>query len=268
MLLRFFNLSDILVLVIRMELFQNIIVTDIKKPFVVNSAAGRNGIITDRTSFGLSFCQSGQITYTMDGNRYVSKPGTVVLLPKGGSYTLHGDKDGLFPVINFQCKNLNCTKIALIPLADQDTCIRLFEEMKGLSLSPENRLEILSVFYKLLSNLSSRCAPKPLYFLNKYLEKNLADPTLSNTRLAAEMGISEVYLRKLFTTYYKTTPKQYILDLRLRKAKQLLVDTTLAVTDISSECGFSSLYHFCRCFKNKTGMTPTEYAKQNRIFQI
>ena len=54
----------------------------------------------------------------------------------------------------------------------------------------------------------------------------------------------------------------------LTEAKQLLVDTTLAVTDISSACGFSSLYHFCRYFKNKTGMTPTEYAKQNRIFQI
>lgn len=266
--MRIFDIFDMIALVISMELFQNIIVTDIKRIFVVNSEAGRNGVITDRTSFGISFCQSGQITYTMNGNRYVSKPGTAVLLPKGGSYTLHGDKDGLFPVINFQCQNLDCPQITLLPLADQDACLRLFEEMKQLSLSPENRLEIHAAFYRLLSTLNRSADRKPLRFLEKHLEKSLSDPTLSNTRLAQEMGISEVYLRKLFLTYYSCTPKQYILELRLRKAKQLLQDTSFTVTQIAGECGFSSLYHFCRCFKNKVGMTPTEYAKRNRIYQI
>lgn len=251
-----------------MELFQKIIVTDVKKPFVVNSAAGRQVTMTERTSFGLSFCLSGQITYTMNGNRYVSKPGTAVLLPKGGSYTLHGDKDGLFPVINFQCQNLNCTQITTIPLSDQEACIQLFREIKQLSLSKDNRLEVFSAFYKLLDILRMGGDRKPLRFLNQYLEENLSDPSLSNIRLAQQMGISEVYLRKLFTTYYKTTPKQYILDLRLRKAKQLLVDTNLTVTEIAGECGFSSLYHFCRSFKQKTGITPTEYARRNRIYQI
>lgn len=251
-----------------MELFQKIIVTDIKKPFVVNSAAGRTGIMADRTSFGLSFCQSGQITYTMDGNRYVSEPGIAVLLPKGGSYTLHGDKDGLFPVINFQCRNLNCTQITQIHLTDQDVCIRLFEEMKRLSVSPENRLEVLSAFYKLLSILSPGAGRKPLHFLNKYLENNLSDPALTNTRLAEQMGISEVYLRKLFKSYCGTTPKQYILELRLRQAKQLLTDTALSVTEISQQCGFASVYHFCRLFKEKTGQTPTGYAQAHGHFPI
>ena len=91
---------------------------------------------------------------------------------------------------------------------------------------------------------------------------------LSKAALAKKAGISEVYLRKLFLTYYKITPKQYILDIRLSKAKQLLVDTAFTVTDIARECGFASLYHFCRCFKKKTGTTPTEYAKNNRIYQI
>ena len=261
-------LFDMMAWVMIMELFQNIIVTDVGKTFVVNSPAGSTGEITDRSSFGLSFCQSGQITYTMDGKHYVSKPGTAILLPKGGSYTLHGDKDGLFPVINFQCKNLNCTQITLIPLSAEDACLGVFEEIRQLSLSKANRLEVLSAFYRLLGVLSAGADRKPLRLISKYLEEYISDPSLSNTQLATQMGISEVYLRKLFLTYYKTTPKQYILDIRLSKAKQLLVDTALTVTDIARECGFASLYHFCRCFKKKTGTTPTEYAKNNRIYQV
>ena len=251
-----------------MKILENIIVTDIQKIFVVNAFAGRPGNITERDSFGLSLCQGGQITYTEGGTQFISKPDVAILLPKGSTYTSHCDKAGLFPVINFQCENLNCAQITPIPLADPAACLRLFEQMTQLSLSPENRLKSLSVFYELLSILSRSADPKPLHFLNRYIEKNLADPALSNTLLAEKLGISEVYLRRLFAAYYKTTPKQYILDLRLRKAQQLLLDTQLSITEISQSCGFASLHHFCRCFKNKTGMTPTEYAKHNRIYQI
>ena len=75
-------------------------------------------------------------------------------------------------------------------------------------------------------------------------------------------------MRKLFLSYYHITPKQYVLDIRIRKAKQLLCDTPFSVTAIAEECGFSSVYHFCRVFKEKTGFTPTEYANLNKIYQI
>jgi len=251
-----------------MEMLMNIILTDIEKPFVVHAFPGRTGKITERSSYGLSFSQGGQITYTMHEKQYVSKPGTAILLPKGGNYTSCCDRGGLFPVVNFQCDGLDCRQITLIPLAEESACIRLFEDMKCLSLAPENRLELFAVFYKLLSLLHSGATPRPLHFLNVHIEKNLSDPMLSNTLLAEKMGISEVYLRKLFLAYYKTTPKQYILDMRLRKAKQMLMDTYLTVTEISQACGFSSLHHFCRCFKDKIGMTPTEYAQHHRIHQI
>lgn len=250
-----------------MELLQKMVVTKVNKTMVVNSAAGRQVTVTNRPVFGLSLCESGQITYTMGTEHFVSRPGVAVLLPKGGNYTLHGDKNGLFPVINFQCKELECDRITLIPAAEQETCLRIFREMNQLS-PQENRLELLGAFYKLLSVLSVDNEPKPMLSLIKYLENNLADPTLSNTRLAQEMGISEVYLRKLFQRYYKTTPKQYILDMRLGKARQLLVETALSVTQIARECGFSTPYHFCRCFKDKVGLPPTEYARENRAYMI
>jgi len=72
----------------------------------------------------------------------------------------------------------------------------------------------------------------------------------------------------MFLLHYDITPKQYILNARIRRAKQLLCDTPLTVTAIAEKCGFSSVYHFCRSFKQHTGQTPTEYAVKNKINQI
>ena len=97
----------------------------------------------------------------------------------------------------------------------------------------------------------------------KYLEKHFADPTLNNQILSEYSQISEVYFRQLFKQTFNTTPRQYILELRLQNAKQLLSDRSIPVSEVAEKCGFSNIYHFCRSFKGHTGMTPTEYRQKN-----
>ena len=248
----------------------SIIVTDIQQPLIVHSEKGRRFQMKDRHSYGLSLCISGQITYTMNEKKYISNPSNGVILPLGGTYTLFGDKEGLFPVVNFECENFNCDEIMVLPLENPQACIRNFETLKSLFLHNESRLNMYSSFYELLSNVSSTNSHKhtPLDSVIKYIAENIQNPELSNVCLASQIGISEVYLRKLFLAHYNRTPKQYILDIRIRKAKQMLIDTLFSVTVIAEECGFSSPYHFCRAFKQRTGQTPTQYAITNRIFKI
>lgn len=102
----------------------------------------------------------------------------------------------------------------------------------------------------------------------RYIKKNYKLPNLTNETVAKECNISEVYLRKLFNKYLNVTPKQYITELRLQKARQLLSEGVLKINSVSEECGFQSSYNFSRFFKEKTGITPTEYMKQNRISKI
>ena len=102
----------------------------------------------------------------------------------------------------------------------------------------------------------------------KYIAKNYSNDALTNEILAEICNISEVYLRKLFLKHLNLTPKQYISEIRLSKAKQLLSDGILKINAISEQCGFSSSYNFSRFFKDKTGITPTEYLKQNRIYKL
>ena len=253
-----------------MGILDNIVITDIKTPIVVHSEKGRKVQMKNRSCYGLSLCSSGQISYTMNGKNYVSNQDNAVLLPQGGTYSLYGDKKGLFPVVNFKCEGFNCNEIVVVPLENSQACIKDFETLKDLFLQDKNHLKIYSAFYELLNKVSSANSQKqhPLASVIKYIAENIQNPELSNTCLARQIGISEVYLRKLFLTYYNITPKQYILDIRIQKAKQMLINTPFTVTAISEECGFSSLYHFCRTFKEKTGFTHTEYAKLNKIYQI
>jgi len=257
-------------MVILMNLFKNIIVTEIQKPFTVFSKKGRTEHTEQRFFYGLSFCLSGQITYTFGGQKFVSNKNNAVILPKGATYTLHGDKEGLFPLINFKAQNFYCDSFMVIPLDDTEHYINDFNKLSDYFLREDKYLQIFSLFYHILEhlNLEQSHNQNPLYPVINYLEKNISNPEITNMFLAKKLGISEVYLRKLFSEHYGISPRQFIIDMRIQKAKSLLTNGTQTITSISEECGFSSLYHFCRAFKEKTGMTPTEYAKLGKIYQI
>lgn len=265
-----FTNFDIIIMVINMGILDEIVVTNIDAPIVVHSEKGRKFQMADRKSYGISLCISGQITYTMNGKQFISNQSNAVILPQGGTYSLYGDKEGLFPLINFKCENLNYDEIKVLPLENPQGCIKDFEALKDLFLHNKNHHKIYSTFYELLDKVSSSNSqiPYPLDSVIKYISENIQSSQLSNTYLAKKIGISEVYLRKLFLTHYNITPKQYILDIRIRKAKQMLRDTPFSVAAIAEECGFSNVYHFCRSFKQRTGLTPTQYTANNKVLKI
>lgn len=247
----------------------DITITDIKSVFAVTSSKGRYDTITKRKYYGLSFCTDGQIIYNHNGNEVMSDKNHAVILPQGKTYTLSGIKNGVFPVINFTCIGNLCDTVTAIPVRDTKELIRDFEKLRSLSLFEGNRSEMMSVFYHMLHRLSLQNPPcYSILPAVKYIEKNYRNPELTNEELAAQCNISEVYFRRLFTKHYNMTPKQFIIDMRINKAKQLLAEGILKINNIAGCCGFSNQYHFCRSFKEKTGLTPTEYMKQNKIYRI
>lgn len=249
---------------------KNITVTKIEEVYTVLSPKGRLFEMIERPCYGLSLCIDGQITYSHKGKTYLSDPDHAVLLPKGQSYTLYGDKAGSFPVIDFQCTDFDCDTFLVFPLPNREAVLQEFEQIKVLSFHPEQRLKMMALFYELLSNLTAHhsVGNRRLNAAHLYLEAHLQEPDLNNTRLACAAGISEVYLRKLFLQQHGLSPKQFILERRLTNAKRLLTNSRASVTAVAEECGFSGVYHFCRIFKEKVGLTPTEYRKQNSIIGI
>jgi AraC-like DNA-binding protein len=78
---------------------------------------------------------------------------------------------------------------------------------------------------------------------------------------AAENGISYSSFRRLFKEHTGLSPNQYLLEMRMRKARNLLSNTTLSVQRIADETGFDSSFYFSRFFKQRTGLSPLKFRK-------
>lgn len=248
----------------------DIIITSLENVIIVPSYRGRTLEMVNRHNFGLSFCIEGSITYTHLGKKYVSDKNHAVILPKGASYSLYGNEKGNFPLINFQCENLNLDTFKVVTLHNPESYIKEFENMKDRLLIQNSRPKAMSLFYDILYRLSNEFAEtdNTLFPATNYLENNFSDPLISNTLLADKCNISEVYFRRLFKKRFGLSPKQYVLELRIRKAKQLLLDGNIPVTKVSELCGFTNPYHFSRAFHKITGLSPTQYKKENKLIII
>lgn len=75
---------------------------------------------------------------------------------------------------------------------------------------------------------------------------------------AAQNHIGYSYFRKMFKQYTGSAPVQYHLDLKVRRAREMLVSTHMSVKEIAFGLGFNSVHYFSRIFKNKTGFSPSE----------
>jgi AraC-like DNA-binding protein len=247
-----------------MKRINNMVITEITNILTVPSEKGRYFEMKNRGSYAISFCTQGRITYKHKGKTYVSDKNCAVLIPKGQSYSLYGNETGFFPLINFNCKEDLIDTFLVIPLRNAESYIKDLEHMKNLSLFEKSNAKIMSIFYDILSRLSSEEIEgnNILSPAIKYLEENYASCELNNSALAELCHISEVYFRKIFAQQMGITPKQYILDIRIGRAKQLLGSLNISVSQIAEQCGFSSVYHFCRAFRKMTGFTPTEYRKE------
>lgn len=99
---------------------------------------------------------------------------------------------------------------------------------------------------------------KAIQMMNDCIERPRS-PSL----IAEEIGISTRQLERIFGRYLNCSPKKYLMDLRLNRARNLLVQTEQSVTEIALACGFESPGHFARVYRGKFGITPT--AQQSKI---
>lgn len=78
-------------------------------------------------------------------------------------------------------------------------------------------------------------------------------------KFAITHNIGYSWFRRMFKNYTGLSPRQYCLQLKIMRAKELLLNTDHSVKEISYQLGFESIHYFSRLFKKKTGMSPREF---------
>jgi transcriptional regulator GlxA family with amidase domain len=95
------------------------------------------------------------------------------------------------------------------------------------------------------------------------MEENIEKP-LSLERIAHSTGLSRRQIERLFRRHLDCVPKRYYLEMRLRRARELLLQTAMPIMDVTTSCGFKSPPHFSRCYRAQFGYPPSEERRTRR----
>ena len=123
--------------------------------------------------------------------------------------------------------------------------------------------EVLVYLAKTKAILNNTHFPAKVSRIKDYIEQNYYEIQSAN-HIANQHQLSVRYMDDLFKSYMHKTPVQYLLEVRIARAKTLLKDTEHEIISICFEVGFENVSTFYRSFKQSTGLTPHQYRTQNK----
>jgi two-component system response regulator YesN len=128
--------------------------------------------------------------------------------------------------------------------------------------------EINSQFYELFDDISKKLDEKRsskhddlVKKINDMIEEEYSDYNLGLNSIADELNMSPVYISRLYKQLTLKTPTDAISEMRMNKAKELLLNTDYSIADIAEKTGFTNSSYFYRMFKKSNGVTPNDFRK-------
>ncbi|WP_085656459.1 GlxA family transcriptional regulator [Pseudomonas sp. B11(2017)] len=108
--------------------------------------------------------------------------------------------------------------------------------------------------------------PKPLDAALSLMERHIEEP-LEIDEIASHVGVSRRQLERRFAQYLKAAPNRYYLELRLTRARQLIVQSDRSLTDVALATGFVSYPHFYKRFKDLFGLPPMTFRDYHHVHE-
>ena len=216
------------------------------------------------------FVKGGEVRMLGAGDCFIIRPMEVT------TYISDGDEPWEYYWIGFQGEEakrladyalpstISTSKAGKDAIASLISFYNAFEA--GITL---DELTTVSRLYEFLSHLKNSIAPADMLKPDivstalRYLENNyFRDISISG--LAAELGVTRSYFTALFTEKTGKSPYNYLTELRLDKAKDLLTGSDLRVSEVAYSVGFAGIERFSDMFKKYTGHSPLGYRKQEK----
>lgn len=222
---------------------------------------------TNRPCWSIVMKYEGETVYTANGKTYLSDANHIILLPRGSSYEWVCTKSGKYASIEFEC-NLETDEIFSIPTKNATKVLSLMKEMeyKQAIKSFMYKQEIIKSVYALILSITTDA--KQTYTPSEKLHKLTPaidymathyNKRVKNEEFAKLTGLSTAYFRRLFTEVMGTSPIHYMIELRMKKAQEMLKSDYGSINNIAFSLGYASIYDFSRDFKKYTGFSPSKY---------
>lgn len=245
----------------------------IEDPIILNTLSGPSVKYREfkcRPSHVLIIKISGNSTYRFPDGNIRLNAGKVLFIPAGESYTVQRTsvEESFYALINFDAKT-HPQRPTLLTTDDFTKILSMFHEISRAIIinHQNNRYMALSSFYTILSLLSqdNKCEyinSKKIDLIQPaliYIEEHIFDQGLKIDTLSHLCGMSDTYFRKIFTMHIGRTPKKYITEKRLEKAKSIIDEGNyLYLYDVAEKTGFSDSLYFSRIFKQYYGVSPRQ----------
>ncbi|MAX82318.1 MAG: AraC family transcriptional regulator [Crocinitomicaceae bacterium] len=122
-------------------------------------------------------------------------------------------------------------------------------------------LGYISTYIK-TQNIGNEDVDKLIHLAKAYMWENVTREIDLHT-FSKDQRVSYSYFRKTFKMYTGIAPHQFFLELKMMRAKELIVSSDMSIKEITYQLGFDSIYYFSRLFKKKMGLSPTDLRKMN-----
>ena len=228
-----------------------------------------------RWHHGLLLPVRGCERYFFSDAVFDAAPGTLLYIPKGETYRIEfdGEESAVYCIdielveqIDARPMLLSLDAKSALPAVFSEAC-SVFEKNP-----PERDAALKSLVYRCFSEIIAQqhahgtCADenkKRLAPALEYLHAHYTNPDFSVEELAKCAKMSRRYFEKLFFLEKGMTPRDYIIGLKMELARELLRGEKLSVNDVAYELGYADVYHFSKIFKQKNGVSPSEYRRRS-----
>ena len=215
----------------------------------------------------ISLQLSGNMEVCIGDKKIDMYPGMVRVIPPGIEHS--GGSEDLCIDIFLQANNLDFSDIVIT--TDYDGSIqRLFDMLNKVMTEKEDNYALIAdalteaICQYIKKNAKSQYSHGFISDFKNLLYDNISNADFSISEEIKKTGFNRDYFRRCFKEDLHKTPLEYLTDLRIYTAKKLLTQLTFqSVEMVAVQCGYRDIYYFSKAFKKITGMSPSEYRKQN-----
>jgi AraC-like DNA-binding protein len=221
---------------------------------------------------GFLFFIKGECVYEYADKKITFTPGSAVYLPYGSKHTLKVVSEDIeFFRVDFTIKQSGEVVLFsnhLIKVIDSfgKGCVAILDELKSLCLYSNDELSKIEKLLGLLAYLKNKNQVKnksKIYPACVYIQEHFAEP-INCAELARLCFLSTSQFYNLFAKQLGCSPLQYRDNIIVEKAKVLLQLEEITVSEISEVLGFTDVAYFSRFFKKHVGISPSDYAREER----